>query len=104
MDKPTPRVNASMLSQYTNTTVRLVGRVVQSQGSGFVLETSDGNTVAVNPAVECTFTSNYIELLGKVQSDGTVNGFTAVDLSDSFDLDAYGLFERATHKCPDLFA
>ncbi|KAJ1642235.1 hypothetical protein LPJ64_005898, partial [Coemansia asiatica] len=51
MDKPTPRVNASMLQQHINSTVRLVGRVVQSQGNGFILETSDGKTVLVNPAV-----------------------------------------------------
>ncbi|KAJ2368712.1 hypothetical protein H4S01_001440, partial [Coemansia sp. RSA 2610] len=51
MDKPTPRINASMIQQYTNSTVRLVGRVVQSQGGSFTLETSDGGSVRVNPAV-----------------------------------------------------
>ncbi|KAJ2573893.1 hypothetical protein GGH19_004243 [Coemansia sp. RSA 1807] len=82
MDKPTPRINAGMIQQYTNSTVRLVGRVVQ----------------------ECTHNAQFIELLGKVQGDGSVNGFTATDLSDNFDLQAYGLFEKAARNCPDLFA
>ncbi|KAJ2060919.1 hypothetical protein GGI17_003444 [Coemansia sp. S146] len=144
MDKPTPRINASMIQQHAGTTVRIVGRIVQggalyvcveksllhrhfacslattrgggggggstafmdesSQGSGFILETSDGSTVLVNPTVECTYSANFIELLGKVQSDGSVSGYTAVDLSDNFDLKTYGLFERAAQKCPALFA
>ncbi|KAJ2263686.1 hypothetical protein GGI01_000565 [Coemansia sp. RSA 376] len=177
MDKPTPRINASMIQQHAGTTVRIVGRIVQagtwscvledeahralreaggnachaayftltsqggafhvcvekpllqascllagynaeggggggstafmdesSQGSGFILETSDGSTVLVNPTVECTYSANFIELLGKVQNDGSVSGYTAVDLSDNFDLKTYGLFERAAQKCPALFA
>ncbi|KAJ1888205.1 hypothetical protein LPJ66_008692 [Kickxella alabastrina] len=51
MDKPTPRINASMLQQYVNITVRLAGRIVEAQGNSFLLETSDGKTVTVNPAV-----------------------------------------------------
>ncbi|KAI9482209.1 replication factor A protein 3 [Coemansia mojavensis] len=84
MDKPTPRINAGMIQQYTTSTVRLVGRVVQSQGNSFILETSDGNTVCINPAVECTHNAQHIEVLGKVESDGAVSGFTATDLSDNF--------------------
>ncbi|KAJ2787174.1 hypothetical protein GGI15_000954, partial [Coemansia interrupta] len=53
---------------------------------------------------ECTYTSKNIEVLGKVQNDGSISGFTAVDLSDNFDLQAYGLFEKAAQNCPDLFA
>ncbi|ORX68386.1 replication factor A protein 3 [Linderina pennispora] len=84
MDKPTPRVNAGMLGQYTNTTVRLTGRVVKSQGSSLVLETSDSGTLTVHLTPECTVNSEFTEIVGKVQGDGTVSAFTTVDLSSNF--------------------
>ncbi|KAJ2548855.1 hypothetical protein EV175_004668, partial [Coemansia sp. RSA 1933] len=51
MDKPTPRINANMIQQYTNTTVRIVGKVLQAQGNGFALETSTGGQVIIIPTV-----------------------------------------------------
>ncbi|KAJ2786084.1 hypothetical protein H4R18_000116 [Coemansia javaensis] len=101
MDKPTPRINAGMIQQFTNTTVRLTGRVVQPQGSGFTLETSDGGHVLINPSVECTHSARFVEILGKVQPDRSVTGFTAVDLSDNFDLRVFGLFEKAARAKTD---
>ncbi|KAI9504100.1 replication factor A protein 3 [Coemansia spiralis] len=84
MDKPTPRINSSMIQQYTNTTVRVVGKVLQTQGSGFVLETSTGGQVVVIPTVECTYSSQFVEIVGRVQNDGTISGYSAVNLSDNF--------------------
>ncbi|KAJ2214687.1 hypothetical protein EV179_002792 [Coemansia sp. RSA 487] len=104
MDKPTPRISANMIQQYTNSVVRIVGKVLQAQGNGFALETSTGGQVVIIPTVDCTHSSQFIEVIGKVQSDGTVSGYSAVDLSDNFDLQKYGLFEKAAHTCPELFA
>jgi hypothetical protein len=45
-----PRVNSSLLARYPDKTVRLVGRVIGSEGSQVILEASDKGQVVVSLA------------------------------------------------------
>jgi len=45
--EPTPRVNAAMLKEHVGKKVRLVGKVMNTDGSAVTLEAADGGTVTV---------------------------------------------------------
>eukprot|EP00903_Cladosiphon_okamuranus_P014002 g13021.t1 len=87
----TPRVNGSVLDQYVGNNVCVVGRVVShSEGaSESVLETSDGKNVTIKMAPGSTWTSQYVEVIGHLHEDLTVEEFKTSDFGDSFDLATY---------------
>lgn len=70
---PTPRVNASTIRNYTNSIVRVVG-VAQNDS---VLAAYDGN---INIRRHTPFiTGNVWEVVGTVNSDGSVEEKTSYD-------------------------
>lgn len=89
MEKPTPLINSSMLSQYSGQTVRIVGKVQKITGNTLLIQTSDqGNVeVALNPDSDITG-STYVEITGKVSEGGSdmdghlIREFAIVDCGD----------------------
>ncbi|KAJ1020426.1 hypothetical protein NDA13_005744 [Ustilago tritici] len=109
MDKPTPMINSSMLSQYTGQTVRLVGRVKKITGNTLLLETSDlGNVeVALNPDSDISG-STFVEATGKVSEAAGGEGwqvreFTTVDCGDNVDLSLVENVVQISAAFPALF-
>lgn len=87
----TPRINAAVLDQFVNHNVCVVGRVVShSEGaSESVIETSDGKEITIKMAPGSTWTSKYVEVIGHLHEDRTVQEFKTTDFGDSFDLATY---------------
>ena len=89
MEKPTPLINSSMLSQHSGRTVRIVGKVEKSTGHTLLITTSDLGTVEVALNQDSDFSgSTYVEVTGKVSEGGSgldgnqIREFTTVDCGD----------------------
>src|SRR3989338_3775522 len=82
-----PRVNGALLPGYLGRRVRLVGRVVDvTQG---ILETSDAMQVRILYQHGQTPQSTYIEVIGVVQSDGSIHEEMTVSFGETFHLGNY---------------
>ncbi|XP_074622002.1 replication protein A 14 kDa subunit-like [Acropora palmata] len=101
-----PRVNASMLSQYTGKLVCLVGNVTEitSNGREIKLVTSDQRIVRIiltDPLDEQL--QGAVEVIGKVERDGTLLGQRIVPYSVDFDLNLYGEALSIISNHPEIF-
>ncbi|KAJ1967036.1 hypothetical protein H4R35_006829 [Dimargaris xerosporica] len=103
MEKPTPRVNSGMLPQYTNTSVRLVGKVLQVQGTKAVLEASDHGKVTIDLMPANNFGTQYVEVIGLVQDGRSIQEYSSCNLGDTFDLGNYNKLVELSQKYQDLF-
>ncbi|PVU91818.1 hypothetical protein BB559_003970 [Furculomyces boomerangus] len=79
MEKPTPRINSSLASQFIN-----------------------GN-LSVNLSQDCPITTTYVEIIGKVEPNLQISGYSSVALGNNFDLDAYNKLVIAAANNPSLF-
>ncbi|KAF3902801.1 hypothetical protein AA313_de0205260 [Arthrobotrys entomopaga] len=103
---PTPRVNATILSQFTLQTVRIIGKVLQirpprsatieAQGTiALNLDTVDNQVKTVN---------NFVEIIGKVNHDGSmVQVLASTDFGPNIDVAAVDAVVQATHTYPEIF-
>merc|ERR1712137_1231383 len=83
----TPRVNAATISAYVGKNVRIVGRVSQKPANGqAVLTSSDGQEVYVStlPTSESTWTDQYMEVIGSVQQDSSINEVFSTNFGNNF--------------------
>ncbi|PVV04150.1 hypothetical protein BB560_001351 [Smittium megazygosporum] len=103
MEKPTPRINSSLLPKYVDTTVRIVGKVQEHRGTSVILQASDKKPVTVELSPDCQIASEYVEIIGKVQNDLKVSGYSSIPLSENFDLDAYNGLVLASNSNPTIF-
>ncbi|KAI9242904.1 hypothetical protein MVEG_04211 [Podila verticillata NRRL 6337] len=85
----TPRVNSSMLATYVGQPVRFVGKIVEQNGTHATMQASDHGQVQINMNHSSQYTSQYIEVIGEVQSDGSINEMVSASFGDSFDLETY---------------
>ncbi|KAJ9474720.1 Single-stranded DNA binding protein 12k chain [Pseudozyma hubeiensis] len=110
MEKPTPLINSSMLSQYSGQTVRIVGKVQKITGNTLLIQTSDqGNVeVALNPDSDITG-STYVEITGKVSEGGSdmdghlIREFAIVDCGDGVDMTLVENVVQISASFPNLF-
>merc|ERR1712224_967608 len=89
-DFTTPRVNLATIGSYVGRNVRVVGKVQQSPSNGqAVLQSSDNGSVTVKtqPQSEQTWTDQYMEVIGKVLPDMSVEELFSTNFGNNFDLD-----------------
>lgn len=101
-----PRVNASMLSQYSGRLVCLVGNVteISSTGREIKLMTSDQKIVRVNLADPLDEQlQGAVEVIGKVERDFSLSGQRIVPYSVDFDLNLYGEALSIISNHPEVF-
>ncbi|ORX95555.1 replication factor A protein 3 [Basidiobolus meristosporus CBS 931.73] len=103
MDKPTPRINSSMLGQHTNKTVRIVGKVMQLQEGSALIESSDHGQISVSLNPGTTFSTPYVEIIGIVQQDLSVQELTSSGFGENFDLDNYNSLVELSRKYTEIF-
>jgi len=89
-----PRVNSALLKQNVGGTVRLAGKVageLKQDSTQMTLETSDKENVVVSLTNDAAIylTSPFVEVVGKVEPNGTVLEYSGVALSSDFDLELY---------------
>ncbi|XP_015747857.1 PREDICTED: replication protein A 14 kDa subunit-like [Acropora digitifera] len=87
-----PRVNASMLSQYTGKLVCLVGNVTE------VSVTFNVYIFQLDEQLQ-----GAVEVIGKVERDGTLLGQRIVPYSVDFDLNLYGEALSIISNHPEIF-
>jgi len=103
MDKPTPRVNSALLKQNAGVIVRITGKILQHQGSQVILEASDHGQVNVHLSGDSQLSSQFVEVIGRVNQDGSIQEFSSIDLSADFDLNAYNKFVELAQQFPELY-
>lgn len=77
------RVNGGMLGSMAGRDVRVVGKVLQQANGSAVLEASDGASVRVAGANDA-FASAYVEVIGRVNADGSVQQHAFANFGDVF--------------------
>ena len=103
-DFTTPRVNLATIGSYVGRNVRVVGKVQQSPSNGqAVLQSSDNGSVTVKtqPQSEQTWTDQYMEVIGKVLEDMSVEELFSTNFGNNFGLFSwsfvlfFSLFDRS---------
>ncbi|KAI5475930.1 DNA replication factor A subunit Ssb3 [Pseudohyphozyma bogoriensis] len=126
MDRPTPRVNYSQLSDFAGRTVRIVGKVLNADAETATIETSDKGHATIKLSRNTDFSGEYVEILGKVNaSDNSIQEYSTcapflsaldaseqkltyvdksrVDLGSNIDMDVVEQFTLLSHQYSDLF-
>ncbi|CAH3156960.1 unnamed protein product [Porites evermanni] len=101
-----PRVNASMLPQYSGRLVCLVGNVteISSNGAELKIMTSDQKIVKVSlgePLDEQLH--GAVEVIGKVERDCSLSSQRIIPYDQEFDLNLYGEALSLASNYPDIF-
>eukprot|EP01112_Ceratiomyxa_fruticulosa_P007770 TRINITY_DN2018_c0_g1_i2.p1 TRINITY_DN2018_c0_g1~~TRINITY_DN2018_c0_g1_i2.p1 ORF type:complete len:106 (-),score=22.22 TRINITY_DN2018_c0_g1_i2:164-481(-) len=99
----TPRVNKSYLSSFVGNTVRLVGKVINQNSGTAVLESSDHQQVQVYQQQGSHYADEFVEVIGKVNPDGTIREEIFYNWGSNFDLDLYNEAIQEYHKHRELF-
>ncbi|CAG8498786.1 10180_t:CDS:2 [Paraglomus occultum] len=102
MDVITPRVNFGLLNRYKGRKVRLVGRVIQEAGHTVVVEACDKGQVSVRLRQPSNLTT-YVEFVGRVNTDLSINEFVFTNFGDTFDLDLHNKVVEYWQRFPDIF-
>ncbi|KAL1926859.1 hypothetical protein VTP01DRAFT_5505 [Rhizomucor pusillus] len=103
MNKPTPRINASLQEKYVDKTVRIIGKVKSFAGDSAVLTTTDGGQVLVQLNGESQWGSEYMEVIGRVEKNFTIMEYKSTNLGNDFDMDLANKVVEYAQKCPEIF-
>ncbi|CAH3147699.1 replication protein A 14 kDa subunit [Pocillopora verrucosa] len=101
-----PRVNASMLTQYSGKTVCLVGNVteISSNGAELKLMACDHKVVKVTLDVPLDEKlQGAVEVIGRVENNCSLSGHRIIPYSNDFDLDAYSQAVSLAADFPEIF-
>ena len=90
MSDATPRINSTYLENFTNQTVRLVGKVVQLRGEQATVDSMGNVTAHLNRDSHLTV-GNAIEIVGKVNQDLSIKVLQATDLGPNLGMLLYTL-------------
>ncbi|KPV74219.1 uncharacterized protein RHOBADRAFT_66558 [Rhodotorula graminis WP1] len=104
MDRPTPRVNAAKLAEYsTGKVVRIIGKVLSLENDQALLETSDKGQVTVKLMKDSNLADTFVEVIGKKSGDAVVTELSSQNLGESIDLELANKVVELTHAYPDVF-
>ncbi|KAL8882852.1 MAG: hypothetical protein Q9192_007512, partial [Flavoplaca navasiana] len=78
----TPRINARYLESFTNTTVRILGRVTSLRGENATIDANGSVQLHLNRDAHLTL-NNAVEIIGKVQPDLSIKVFQAMDFGSN---------------------
>ncbi|KAL8998289.1 MAG: hypothetical protein Q9169_002603 [Polycauliona sp. 2 TL-2023] len=98
----TPRINARYLESFTNSTVRILGKVTSLRGESATIDANGSVQLHLNRDAHLTLNS-AVEVIGKVQPDLSVKVFQASDFGSNIDFNAVEAVVDATHRYKDIF-
>lgn len=98
----TPRITSEYLDNFTNRTVRIIGKVTQLRGEVATIESSGPFTAHLNRDAHLTV-GNAVEILGKVNQDLSVRVLMATDMGTDLDFNAANAVVDATHRYKEIF-
>ena len=97
-----PRVNGGFLPSFLGRRVRIVGKITDpNQG---LLEASDGVVVKIHHQMGQTPTTPFVEVIGIVQSDGSIQEETTVSFGETFHLENYNNMLLLSTRFPAPFS
>mmetsp|Transcript_61199 Transcript_61199/g.92543 ORF Transcript_61199/g.92543 Transcript_61199/m.92543 type:complete len:109 (+) Transcript_61199:3-329(+) len=105
-DFVTPRVNQALLSSFVGKNVRVVGQVQQQPSNGVaVLLASDNAPVTVKTQAQSeeTWTDQYMEVIGKVAPDLSIEELFSTNFGNNFDLDNHNALVIFSHNHYEIF-
>merc|ERR1711871_976490 len=105
-DDHTPRVNSQLIGQYASTgrVVRLIGKVKSVQGATAQLEAPDGGAVMVRRRHQQPYQSSFVEVMGNVNDDRSIDEQAFTECGENFDLKVYNdLVLVANSNFKDMF-
>ncbi|KAL8703197.1 MAG: hypothetical protein Q9201_003616 [Fulgogasparrea decipioides] len=84
----TPRINARYLESFTNSTVRILGRVTSLRGESATIDANGSVQLHLSRDSHLTL-NNAVEIIGKVHPDLSVKVFQAMDFGPNIDEEFY---------------
>ncbi|KAG4301283.1 hypothetical protein PCK1_002593 [Pneumocystis canis] len=102
MDKPTPRINASLCEQFIDQTVRMIVKVKKLKGDTALVDCS--GLVEIHLNRDSNFIEgNTFEIIGKINPDLSVNVLTAINFEKDIDFEAVDSVVQVSYKYRELF-
>ncbi|POY73315.1 hypothetical protein BMF94_3650 [Rhodotorula taiwanensis] len=87
MDRPTTRVNGSVLANCSQgQVVRLIGKVVSLDTDQAILEASDGVQVTVKLTQDSVLSDTFVEVIGKVVDTTVISELTSQNMGENIDM------------------
>merc|ERR1711934_651335 len=90
------RVAKQYLENYTGRNVRLVGKVISNDGANAVLEDAMGEQVNIS-SVSGPYQSQYVEIIGAVQPDSSIETMHTIEYGDDFNMANYKELLQLAH-------
>ncbi|CAO3680679.1 unnamed protein product [Umbelopsis ramanniana] len=103
MEKPTPRVNSNTLKNHVGHTVRVSGKVISLNGDNAIIEATDNGQIQVILNGQSQWGTTYVEVIGQVTPENTIQEFTFTNLGNEFDLALANKVVIYGEKYPELF-
>jgi len=99
-----PRVNHAMLKSLVGQTVRVVGRVIETNDGIVVLQAADNGNVTIQSNYGGAYTTQFAEVVGRVNDDLSLQEMQSVNFGNDFDMSIYAkMLELTNGKYRDLF-
>ncbi|GJN90303.1 hypothetical protein Rhopal_003312-T1 [Rhodotorula paludigena] len=104
MDRPTPRVNAAKMAEYSEgKIVRVLGKVASLEDDRAILETSDAGQITVNLIKDTNMRDTFVEVIGKIAGESTLTELVTQNMGDSLDLALADKVVELTHAYPNVY-
>ncbi|KAG7822980.1 hypothetical protein KL909_003583 [Ogataea angusta] len=102
------RVDASIISQFTKKTVRVIGKLIdKSTGAGTATVQCNGSIQLKfqnqQALLESLLLNNWYECIGIVDTDNSVKVIQIIDFGDQISEPAVTKLVEMSHKVPQLF-
>ncbi|KAG9303950.1 hypothetical protein G9A89_005860 [Geosiphon pyriformis] len=102
MENVRPRLSAAQLSTNRGQLVTIVGRIVESTSGKAILQAHDKGIVNIKTIQDQNFQQGFVEVVGRVMDDLTVEELNSINLGDNFDIDLYADVIEISKKYPSL--
>ncbi|KAI1301125.1 60S acidic ribosomal protein P1-alpha 3 [Mortierella claussenii] len=99
----TTRVNSKMLGANVGNTVRFVGKIVEQNGTRAIFTASDKGQVEVHMIPSSQYGTPYIEVIGVVNGDHSLQEMTSTNFGDEFDMETYDQLVVKMQQFPSIF-
>ena len=100
----TPRVNGQTYRKYEGEVIRIVGAVVDGNGSPKKIRSTDGQIITILPNGSSNgFTAENVEVTGRVQADGAIIEINSVPITSPIDNDAWNQMVQLMEQHKEIF-
>ncbi|KAF8477094.1 replication factor A protein 3 [Kalaharituber pfeilii] len=98
----TPRINSTMLENFINRTIRMVGKVLELRGETATVDSAGSALIHMASNTHWAI-GHYVEVVAKVQQDLSLKVLMSLDLGTDVDMNAYEALVDANHKFKEIF-